>query len=87
MFTNDLKKGDYVRLRNGWDARIEDNKKGLIRLCTVFGLETEMGSVYSHDIVWLWVGSKGKTVEQARTCPTQVIQLTDKQKALRKKAF
>ena len=53
VVTNDLKKGDLVMLRNGWQARIEDNKKGDTRLCTVYGFETEMGSVYSHDIVQL----------------------------------
>jgi hypothetical protein len=51
MKTNDLKKGDTVILRNGWSARIEDNKKGNIRLATVFGHYTETGSVYSHDIM------------------------------------
>ena len=51
--TNDLKKGDLVMLRNGWQARIADNRKGDTRLCTVYGFETEMGSVYSHDIVQL----------------------------------
>ena len=54
MFTNDLKKGDLVRLRNGRQARIADNRKGDTRLCTVYGqFETEMGSVYSHDIMQL----------------------------------
>jgi hypothetical protein len=51
MKTNDIKKGMMVRLRNGWDARIEDNKKGNIRLATVFGVYEEMGSIYAHDIV------------------------------------
>lgn len=52
MFTNELKKGDKVRLRNGWSATLEDNLKGNTRLCTVYGDVTEMGSVYSHDIMW-----------------------------------
>jgi len=52
LFTNELKKGDKVRLRNGWDAKLEDNMKGNTRLCTVYGFCTEMGSVYSHDIMW-----------------------------------
>jgi len=47
---NDLKKGDRVRLSNGWYATIEDNKKGAIRMATVEGLVTEMGSVYAADI-------------------------------------
>lgn len=50
MKTNDLKKGAMVLLRNGWEARIEDNKKGQVRLATVWGYETEMGSIYAHDI-------------------------------------
>lgn len=50
MTPNDLKKGALVKLRNGWNARIEDNRKGTTRLCTVFGYETEMGSVYAHDM-------------------------------------
>ena len=51
MFTNELKKGEKIQLRNGWNATIEDNLKGNTRLCTVYGFCTEMGSVYSHDIV------------------------------------
>ena len=53
MFTNDLKKGDMVVLRNGWKAKIEDNKKGNTRMATVYGFHEEMGSVYSHNIVAL----------------------------------
>jgi nitrogen fixation protein len=49
--TNDLKKGDMCYLRNGWKAEIYDNKKGNTRLAKVYGFETEIGSVYSHDIV------------------------------------
>lgn len=51
MRTNDLKKGDNVILRNGWKAVIEDNKKGNTRLAKVFGTYTELGSVYSWDIM------------------------------------
>ena len=51
MKTNDLKKGDMVMQSNGWKARIEDNMKGNTRLATVYGLYTEMGSIYSHDIL------------------------------------
>lgn len=50
MLTNDLKKGDKVTLKNGWNAIIEDNKKGNIRLAKVFGVYTEIGSVYAWDI-------------------------------------
>lgn len=51
MKTNELKKGDIVLLNNGWKARIEDNKKGNIRMCTVYGIYQEMGSVYAHDMI------------------------------------
>lgn len=85
MFTNALKKGDYVRESNGWDARIEDNLKGNTRLCTVYGFVTEMGSVYSHDIAFAYVGSKGKTVEEARKCEREPIEYTPAQKKLRQR--
>ena len=55
--TNDLKNGDRVKLRNGWEAIMRDNKRGNIRYAEVFGSwrgrnETgETGSIYSHDIV------------------------------------
>jgi hypothetical protein len=48
--TNKLKKGTRVVLRNGWQAVLEDNKKGSIRMATVEGFYTEMGSIYAHDI-------------------------------------
>ena len=51
MKTNELRKGDMVRLRNGWTAEIADNKKGNIRMATVYGTFTEIGSIYAHDIV------------------------------------
>ncbi len=67
MKTNDLKKGDRVRLANGWEAEIMDNLKGNIRLAKVYGFETEIGSIYSHDIVEycgitkLWTPERGIT--------------------------
>ena len=50
MLSNTIKKGTEVVLRNGWKARIEDNERGLIRLATVYGYFTEMGSIYMFDI-------------------------------------
>jgi len=58
MKTNELKKGTQVQLRNGWKATIEDNARGNTRMCTVYGFETEMGSVYSHDIMSALVPSE-----------------------------
>jgi len=48
--TNKLKKGTRVVLRNGWQAVLEDNMRGSIRMATVEGFYTEMGSIYAHDI-------------------------------------
>ena len=50
VHTNALKKGTRVVLRNGWQAVLEDNKRGSIRMATVEGFYTEMGSIYAHDI-------------------------------------
>ena len=51
MKTNDLKKGSWVLLRNGWHGELLDNKKGNTRLMDVYGDYHEAGSVYAHDIV------------------------------------
>jgi hypothetical protein len=58
MLTNDLKKGMMVTLNNGWKARIEDNKKGNIRMATVYGIATEMGSIYASDITNVMVNAQ-----------------------------
>jgi hypothetical protein len=49
--TNELKKGTRIKLRNGWEADLVDNRKGNTRDAKVYGTYTEIGSVYSHDIV------------------------------------
>jgi hypothetical protein len=51
MKTNDLKKGTRILLANDWEADLWDNQRGNTRIANVFGIETEAGSVYSHDIV------------------------------------
>lgn len=51
MFTNDLKKGTRIQLRNGWYATLMDNQKGNARCADVEGFYREMGSVYAHDIM------------------------------------
>lgn len=63
MKTNQLKKGDRVQLRNGWYATIEDNRKGQTRMATVEGIYTEMGSIYSHDIIQAMMDGVWVTVE------------------------
>lgn len=73
--TNDLVKGDNVILADTlWRATIADNARGNIRTATVYGFETETGSVYSHDIVY-YVAPDGAIYP---------ITHTDKQIALRK---
>lgn len=76
IFTNDIKKGAKVLLRNGWKADVWDNMKGQTRVCLVYGYETEAGSVYSHDIVA--VEREGKWYQVTHT---------EKQIALRKQVF
>lgn len=63
MKTNDLKKGAEVVLRNGWRAVIEDNLKGNTRLATVYGMFTETGSVYAHDIAYAVINNKMVAIE------------------------
>jgi len=50
--TNDLKKGQRVKLACGWYATIADNARGNTRIANVEGFYTEIGSVYAHDIVY-----------------------------------
>jgi hypothetical protein len=51
MKSNDLKKGAVVFLKGtNWRATIEDNLRGNIRMATVEGIYTEMGSIYVWDI-------------------------------------
>ena len=64
MLQNDMKKGQMGVLKNGWRFRIEDNKKGNIRLATVYGFATEMGSIYTHDIDSLEVDGRSEPLEQ-----------------------
>jgi hypothetical protein len=69
MFTNELKKGDQVILSNGWTAEIFDNARGNTRIAKVYGFETEIGSVYSHDIAWCV--KDGQTIKVEHT-PAQI---------------
>lgn len=78
MNTNDLKKGTRITLRNGWAAELFDNRKGNTRLAKVFGDYTEIGSIYSHDIMLATV--RGHEVKVDHT-PSQ-IKLRDMLKGL-----
>ena len=61
--TNEIKKGERIRLRNGWEADMADNAKGNTRMAKVYGYETEIGSVYSHDIMYVQRGGTWQPVE------------------------
>ena len=54
MLQNDMKKGQMGTLKDGVRFQIEDNKKGNIRMATVYaasmGLFDEMGSIYTSEI-------------------------------------
>lgn len=69
MKTNDIKKGMRVILENGWEADVDDNLKGNTRVLKVYGIFTDTGSVYSHDIKYVIVN--GKCVEVEHT-PAQL---------------
>ena len=63
MRTNDLKRGARVLLANGWEADIMDSMKGNTRLARVYGYETEICSVYSHDIVKVRIDDEWSDIE------------------------
>lgn len=50
---NEIKKGDLGYLKNGWKFEMMDNKKGNIRMAKVHGIETEIGSIYAHEIAFI----------------------------------
>ena len=64
MLQNDMKKGQMGILKNGWKFRIEDNKNGNIRMATVYGFTTEMGSIYTSDIDGVIVNGMMQPLEQ-----------------------
>lgn len=52
MLTTELKKGDFVILKNGWRAQLLENSSNTsLPLCQVWGDYTEAGSVFSHDML------------------------------------
>jgi hypothetical protein len=70
----EVRKGTKVALRNGWEAEVLDNLTNRqTRMCK-YGKYTEMGSVYSSDIVsaqdedgvWHVVTHSTKTLQTAQ---------------------
>jgi hypothetical protein len=51
MLTKEIRKGDRFVLNNGWYATMKDNGRGTTRIAEVEGFYTEIGSVYSYDIL------------------------------------
>lgn len=45
------KTGFRVKQRNGWEADVIGSARGTTTLCRVYGFHTEMGSIYTHDII------------------------------------
>jgi hypothetical protein len=64
---NDIKKGDIGYLKNtGWKFEMMDNKKGNIRMAKVHGFETEIGSIYTHDIAFIEKDGNDVPVDASR---------------------
>jgi hypothetical protein len=49
--TDELRRGTWVQLSNGWFAILMDNNKGSVRLAEVQGEYVEIGPIRSRDIV------------------------------------
>ena len=85
MLQNDMKKGQMGTLDTGIRFRIEDNKKGNIRMATVYGaavgLYDEMGSIYTSDIATL--DMPDGTVERLEQSRSQAKQSQKAQEAMR----
>lgn len=61
--TADIKKGTTILLNNGWYGTMMDNKKGVTRFAEVEGFETEVGSIYAHDIAAAFINDQWTSVE------------------------
>lgn len=70
MKTSEIKKGMRILLRNGWQGTMKDNMRGVSRMAEIEGFYTEIGSVYSFDIV------AAQTNENE---PWSYVQYTDKE--------
>jgi hypothetical protein len=73
MLANDMKKGQMGTQVNGWKFEIADNLKGVTRMAKVWGLYTEIGNIYIHNIASLDMPD-GST-EKIEFSPAQVKQI------------
>jgi hypothetical protein len=81
MLANDMKKGQTGTQVNGWKFEIRDNMKGNIRLAKVYGFETEIGSIYVHDIDT--VDMPDGSTEKVEFTPAQAKKVAQTQTALK----
>jgi hypothetical protein len=64
---NNIKKGTVGYLKDtGWKFEMADNKKGNIRLAKVYGIFTEYGSIYTHDIDYVIIDDSVIRVDSSR---------------------
>ena len=63
MKTNEIKKGDRIKLKNGWEGVMMDNRRGNIRMAKIEGLVEEIGSIYAKDISAVFKDGKWEKVE------------------------
>ena len=68
MLVNDIKKGTWGVLHNGWAFQVMDNKKGITRVLDVYGWAHEMGSTYAWDIEAVYPLSQDMTHEEFVEC-------------------
>lgn len=75
--STEIEKGDLVMLKGtNWFAEMWDNmKKSSTRVANVFGFCEEAGSIYVHDIQYVWKTS-GLGTAKGKWCP---ISLTSSQ--------
>lgn len=70
--TNCIKKGWKIKLANGWNGTMMDNLKGNTRMAEIEGYYTEIGSVYSWDIIA--ASQDGVTWSKIELTPAQISQ-------------
>ena len=63
---NDIKKGMIGYKKDGFKFEMADNKKGNIRLAKVYGLYTEYGSIYTHDIDYVIIDGEEIKADASR---------------------
>lgn len=65
--TAEIERGDLVLLESGWLATAYDKHlRGSTPMCKVYGMETEIGSVYAHEIKAVRKDGKWLCVELTR---------------------